>query len=76
MKNTTLEGVEKLFAEMNLDCDGNGELVLRQAQLFNRWHARLQFPFVRCLREAPDRCRERHPPCDETNAHPPDDIKM
>ena len=29
MKNTTLQGVEKLIAEMNLNCDGNGELVLR-----------------------------------------------
>ena len=46
MKNSTLQGVKKLVAEMNLDCDGNGELVLREAQLFNRRHARLQFPLV------------------------------
>ena len=76
MKITTVQGVEEFFTEMNLDRDRSGEHVFRQTQLFNRWHVRLEFPLVRCLREAPDCRREWHPPRDETDAHPPDDIKM
>lgn len=76
MEVTTVQRVKELVAKMNLDRDGNGELVLRQAQILNLRHVRLQLPLVRCLREAPDGRGERHPPSQETDAHPPDDIKM